>query len=99
VLAALLGYWLLRRRIGALDLDRVFASLGRVGLASLVAAIITWLVTLGMTAWWGNGKVASIAQLIVGGLVLVAAYLGVSLAMRIHEVRELGAMVRSRLGR
>jgi putative peptidoglycan lipid II flippase len=99
VLAAWLGYWLLRRRIGALDLNRVFTSLGRVGLASLVAAIVTWLVTLGLTAWWGSGKVASIAQLAIGGFVLVAVYLGVALAMRVHEVRELGAMVRTRLGR
>jgi putative peptidoglycan lipid II flippase len=99
VLGAILGYWLLRRRVGALDLNRVFASLGRVGLASLVAGIVTGLVTLGLTAWWGSGKAASVAQLVIGGFVLIAVYLGVALAMRIHEVRELGTMVRSRLGR
>jgi putative peptidoglycan lipid II flippase len=99
VLAAILGYWLLRRRVGPLDLNRVFASLGRVGLASLVAAIVTGLVTLGLTAWWGSGKAASVAQLVIGGFVLIAVYLGVALAMRIHEVRELGSMVRSRLRR
>jgi putative peptidoglycan lipid II flippase len=99
VLAAVLGYWLLRRRIGGLDLNRVFASLGRVGIASAVAAVVTLLVTLGLTAWWGNGKVASVGQLVIGGFVLIATYVGVALAMRIHEVRELGSMVRARIGR
>jgi putative peptidoglycan lipid II flippase len=99
VLAAVLGYWLLTKRIGSLDLHRVFASLGRVAVASLVGAVAALLVTIGLTAWWNDGKAASIVQLIVGGIVLVGAYLGTAMAMRIHEVRELGAMVRSRLGR
>ena len=99
VLAAILGYWLLRRRVGGLDLTRVFTSLGRVGLASLVAAVAALVVTVGLSAWWDDGKVASIVQLVVGGIVLVGVYIATALGLRIHEVRELGSMVRSRLGR
>jgi putative peptidoglycan lipid II flippase len=99
VLAAAVGYILLRRRIGTLGLRRVFATLGRLGLAGVIAAVPTVLVLLGLTAWWGDGKGASVVQLIIGGAVLVAVYVGAAFALRVSEVRELWSMVRSRLGR
>ena len=99
VLAAVIGYLLLRRRIGSLELRRVFGTLGRLALAAMLAGVPALLVVIGLDALWGEGKAASIAQLILGGLVLVAAYVGAAFALRVPEVRELGTMVRSRLGR
>jgi putative peptidoglycan lipid II flippase len=99
VLAAVIGYALLRRRIGSLELRRVFGTLGRLALAAVLAAVPTLLVVIGLDALWGESKASSFAQLIVGGAVLVGAYVGAAFALRVREVRELGAMVRSRLGR
>ena len=42
VVAAVLGYWLLRRRIGPLGLPRSLATLGRLGVAGVVAACRPW---------------------------------------------------------
>lgn len=99
VLAAIIGYVLLRRRIGPLELRRVFATLGRLALAAVLAGIPALLVVIGLDAMWGNGKWASIGQLILGGTVLGAAYLGAAIVLRVPEIRELGAMVRARVGR
>ena len=77
VLAAALGYVLLRRRIGPLGLRRVFATLGRLGLAGLIAAVPTVLVVIGLTALWGDeqGGERRPARS-SAALVLVAAYVG-----------------------
>ncbi len=94
-----LGYVLLRRRIGPLGLSSVFATLGRLGLAALIAAVPTVFVVIVLTVVWGDGKGASSVQLVVGALVLFAAYLGAAVALRVREVSEVTAMVRGRLGR
>ena len=99
VVAALIGYALLRRRIGRLGLTRVLATLGRLGLAGVIAAVVTTVVLLVMTLIWGDEKAASVIQLAVGALVLVASYVGAALWLRVHEVKELATMVGSKLRR
>lgn len=99
-LAALaLGYWLLRRRIGPLGLMRVLDTLVRLGLAALIASVPAALVVVTMTALAGDAWASSVAQLVVGGSVLIAAYLAAALALRVREVRDLIDMIRARLGR
>jgi putative peptidoglycan lipid II flippase len=99
VVAAFLGYLLLRRRVGRLGISQILATLGRLGLAGLIAAVPTAVVLIGTTVIWGDGKVASLIQLGVCATVLIGAYVGAALWLRVPEVKELGTMVRSRLGR
>jgi len=47
----------------------------------------------------GDHKGGSAVQLVVGGAVLLAAYLAGALMLQVREIRELGGMVRGRLGR
>jgi hypothetical protein len=77
----------------------VLTTLSRLGLAGLFAAVPTVVVLVGATVMWGDGKVASLIQLGVCAVVLIGAYVGAALWLRIPEVKELGTMVRSRLGR
>jgi len=95
--AAVIGYVLLRRRIGRLGLTSVFATLGRLSAAALIAAVPTLLVVVGMTAAWGTGKGASIAQLLAGGIVLFGTYVAAAALLRVREVRDLTSMVRARV--
>jgi putative peptidoglycan lipid II flippase len=95
----LLGYWLLRRRMGLLGMSRVAATLLRLGAAGLGAAVVTWPIVYLVHRMMGDGKLGSAVQLAVGGLILVAVYLAGSLALRVREVRELGGMLRGRLAR
>jgi putative peptidoglycan lipid II flippase len=99
VVATALGYLLLRRRIGRLGLSSLLATLGRLGLAGLIAAVPTVVVVIVFTAIWGDGKAASLIQLVVGAVVLAGGYLGAAVALRIREVNQVTAMVRSRGGR
>ncbi len=99
LLAVAIGYWLLRQRIGALGLRRVGTTLLRLSAASAAGALPAALVVWGLFALLGDGKLANIAQLVVGGVVLVGGYVAVALAMRIEEVTELAGTLRARLGR
>ncbi len=99
VLAAAIGYLLLRRRIGRLGLAQVLATVGRLALAAAIAAVPAGLVVILGVRAWGDGKVPSVVELGLGAIVLVVCYLLAALALRVREVRELGAVVRGRLSR
>jgi putative peptidoglycan lipid II flippase len=99
VVATALGYLLLRRRVGGLGLSSLLAALGRLGLAGLIAAVPTVVVVMVFTQLWGDGKTASLIQLVVGAVVLAGSYFGAAVALRIREVKQVTDMVRSRPGR
>jgi putative peptidoglycan lipid II flippase len=97
VLAAVLGYVLLRRRIGRLGLTAVFATLGRLTVAALGGGVLALIALIVISGAMGDGKKGSVVALVVGGAVLIAGYVAIALALRVREVRELGSMVRTRL--
>lgn len=99
VLAAAVGYALLRRRIGRLGLTTVLAALARITAAAVAAGIPAGLVVLAITYWWGDNKVQSIVTLIAGGSVLLASYVAFAYLLGIREVRDVGALIRSRISR
>ncbi len=99
VVAVVIGYVLLRRRIGSLDLTRVFGSIGRLTVAAAIAAVPAGLAVYAMIHMWGDTKFASAAELVVGAIVLMVVYVFAALLLRVHEVRELATMLRTRLGR
>ncbi len=94
-----LGYWLLRRRLGRLGLAEVARTLVRLTVAVLIAAVPALLVTLILVQAIGMGKVASIVELVVGGVMLVIVYLAAAVSLRVREVSDVWEMVRSRVRR
>lgn len=90
---AVLGQWLLRRRLGRARSGEVLACLARVALASAAAAAVAWgitgLVDPALADW---PDVARAWTLLVGGT-LIALPLAV-VAMRVLRVRELDAVFR-----
>jgi putative peptidoglycan lipid II flippase len=99
VAAVIIGYVLLHRRIGSLDLTRVFGTVGRLTVAAAIAAVPTGLAVYAMDRMWGESKMASAAELVIGALVLMAVYVAAAFALRVREVRELGDMLKARVGR
>ncbi len=99
LVAAALGYLLLRRRIGRLGLGRVLATLTRLSLAGVIAAVPTIATVVVLTVVFGDDKVASVVQLVLGGAVLIAAYFAAATWLRVPEVSDLLGMVRSRIRR
>jgi putative peptidoglycan lipid II flippase len=99
VLAAFVGNWLLRKRIGHLGFGRVVRTLTRLAVAAGVAAVPTLLIALLIQHYLGSGKLGSLAGLLVGGGVLVVVYLAAAMAMRVEEISEVWGMVRGRVRR
>ncbi|MFV2017489.1 murein biosynthesis integral membrane protein MurJ [Micromonospora sp. LOL_023] len=97
--AAVLSAWLLRRRVGRIGFGAIMVTFGKVALAAAGAALVGWLVVTVLPGGDSPGQVTSFVQLLVGGAAIAAAYLGLSVALRIREVNDLLMMVRRRLGR
>jgi putative peptidoglycan lipid II flippase len=99
VLAAVIGYQLLRRRIGLRAIGDTMRALGKLAIAALIAAIPAWLLSLLIQHELGNGKVGAIAALVVGAIVLGVAYVGAGLLMKARDITDVAGMVRARFGR
>jgi putative peptidoglycan lipid II flippase len=99
VLGVVLGYMWLRRYVGDLGLRQVFGTMSKLAVAAAVAALPALLVVVVLVNVWNDGKIASIVELIAGSIVLAVVYIVVALALRVREVRELGTMLKARLGR
>jgi putative peptidoglycan lipid II flippase len=89
--AALVGFALLRRRLGPLQLSETTRVYVRLALASAVALGVGWLVLAGLGRVGVDGQTWSGAavELVVAGGAFVAVVLGLAHAMHVGEVRQL----------
>jgi putative peptidoglycan lipid II flippase len=99
VFGALVSIALLRRRLGYLGLRSVASALVKLVAAAVIAAVPTYLLVYVMSVQFGDGKLDSLVQLVLGGVLLLGLYYGLALLFRVTEVRDLTRMVRARLGR
>ena len=99
VASALISLFVLRRRIGRLNLGSVAAALLKVLGAALVAAALGLLVVHLLPGGGRPDRIEAILQLLVGGAVIFVGYLGAATVLRVHEVSQVVAMVRRKLGR
>ncbi len=112
VVSSGVGLFLLRRRIGRLGLVRVVDTVARVGVAAAVAGVVAWAAAtvleplLSGRSNGSGGPTSAVGRIVssgieigVVGLLLVAIYVGVAHVLHVREIRDLGAMVRGRLGR
>jgi putative peptidoglycan lipid II flippase len=99
LVAMVIGYVILRKKVGLLGLTEMGMALARLAVAAIIAAIPTYLLVLLFEHIMGTGKVSSIVTLIIGGIVLIGVYIGAALALKAKDVTDVAAMVKSRLGR
>jgi putative peptidoglycan lipid II flippase len=97
--AALVLGWLLRRRLGPLGLRELGHSLGRVLVATLGAALAGLLVLWLLPGGAEPSKLGALGQLLAGGVAIGGTYLGLAVLLRIREVHDVLALVRSRIFR
>ncbi len=87
-LAALLGFWLLRRRLGRLGLSPTIRMYVRMVAAAVVAAVVVGpgmaLLGLGL-----DGRMPPLVQLVLGGTSYVALTLALAHGLRVREVEQL----------
>jgi putative peptidoglycan lipid II flippase len=99
VVAFVIGYWLLRRRIGLLGLREVASTLLRLGVAAAVAAVPAAGAAWALGNVLGDGWRGSAVQLVVGTVVLALVYLLLASALQVSEVRQLAGQLRSKVRR
>ncbi|MGA8115129.1 MAG: murein biosynthesis integral membrane protein MurJ [Actinocatenispora sp.] len=99
VVAGVVSYTLLRRRIGPLGLREVGSTLSRLVLAAVVAAFPAWLVAHVLAGELGKGESAALAELAAGGAALAVVYFGLAYALRVREISDVVSMVRRKLAR
>jgi putative peptidoglycan lipid II flippase len=99
VVSALISLVVLRRRIGRLNLGSVVGALVKVLVAAAVAAALGLLVVHLLPGGDAPGRAAALLQVVVGGTVIIVAYVGAAAVLRVHEVSQVVGMVRRKLGR
>ncbi|MEU0553601.1 murein biosynthesis integral membrane protein MurJ [Dactylosporangium maewongense] len=99
VAALVMGYWLLRTRLGRLGLAKVADTLGRLAAAAAVGGVLALAVSWAIGKILDPGKITSFVQLLVGCAVLLAAYAATALALRVPEVRQFAGLIKGKLGR
>jgi putative peptidoglycan lipid II flippase len=99
LVSALVSLSILRRRIGRLGLGAVVGAFARVLGAAVVAGAAGLVVVRLLPGGDTPGKLAALAQVVVGGGVVCTVYLAAAYALRVHEVGQVVGMVRRRLGR
>ena len=89
--AALVGFLLLRRRLGPLRLGGSIRTYVRLALAGVVGAAPTWFMLVGLTGLGVDPQTWSgaLTQLALGGVVFVVICLGTAHLLRVEEVGQL----------
>jgi putative peptidoglycan lipid II flippase len=99
VFGAVLGFWLLRRRLGRLGMRTVASTLIRLFAAAVPGALLALASVLVLDQYLHGSRLDNAVELVVGAALLVAGYLGAAAVLRVREVTQVWAMVRGRLGR
>jgi putative peptidoglycan lipid II flippase len=99
LVAVVVSGLLLKRRLGGLDTAASARTITRLGLAAVVAGLLSWAVAYGIQAGLGIGKLGGIVSLIAGGVVLIGVYAVVALRLRVPEVVDVADTVKRRIRR
>jgi putative peptidoglycan lipid II flippase len=94
---AVLSAVLLHRRLGSLDGSRVLRTYVRLTVAAVPAGLLGWAVSRGVHAVLGEGLLGHLVALVLGGLVVLAAYIGACRAMRVTELDDVAGPLLRRL--
>ncbi|MFI5495472.1 murein biosynthesis integral membrane protein MurJ [Actinoplanes sp. NPDC051859] len=99
LVSALISLFLLRRRIGRLNLSSVVGGLLKVLAAAVVAAGAGLLVMQVLPGGDTPGRLAAAGQLVAGGAVIMLVYLVTAALLKVPEVHQVIGTVRRKLGR
>jgi len=99
VVSALVSLAVLRRRIGRLNLGSVAVALLKVAAAAAIAGVLGWLAVRLLPGGATPGRAEALLHLVVGGAVIMVAYLAAATVLRVREVSQVVGTVRRKVGR
>jgi putative peptidoglycan lipid II flippase len=85
---------LVRRRIGGIDGTRVLSTYVRCAVAAVLAGILGWAAAAATHLFAGDGARGAVLALVVGGGVLLLAYVAGLRLLRVRELNDLAAPLR-----
>jgi putative peptidoglycan lipid II flippase len=94
VVGALIGHYLLRRRMGGLGFRAVGGAVVRIGLASLVGGLAAYALVYACIQALGHGRGGALAGLASGTVVGLAVMGVIAWQLRIPEIRQLAGRLR-----
>ncbi len=83
-------FWILRGRIGGIHGRALLLSTTQIILASTVMGLVVWLVSRALGLWWGNGRLARLADLGICIPAGAAAFYVVCRMLRVAELEMAG---------
>ncbi|MGE9808355.1 MULTISPECIES: murein biosynthesis integral membrane protein MurJ [unclassified Janibacter] len=95
--AALLGFWLLRRKVGPLGVPGVARQHVRLLLATALATLVGWVALQGMNRIVGEGLLGATVTVATIGPLVVGLALGIAALLHVREVAEMADPVLRRL--
>lgn len=99
VVQALMGYVLLRRKIGDIPLSDAVRTYARLSVAAIAATIPAYLVLKVMNAQLEMSRATAMVELLVIGTLFLVIYIVVAKALRVREINDLLSPVTRRLKR
>jgi len=99
LVGCLVGHQLLRRRFGELRFGPVLRTTGWIALASAAGAAAGLAVVLAGGAVLGDGRIAALVELVVGGAIGSVVLVLLALRLPLPEVAQIAAAARGRTGR
>jgi putative peptidoglycan lipid II flippase len=97
VVGAVLGHFLLERRLGALGLGAAVPTVAKVAGSAVAGALVALLVVVGVEELLGQGRLAAFVTVLVGSAAGGGALVALLLRLRLPEVQEIaGALRRAR---
>ena len=95
-----IAVWMLHRRLGVLEVRRTAATLAKLILAGIVAALVTFGTVIVVTQVIPEtGRWGLVIDILIGSVIGLGTFLLAAWSLRITEVQEAIAVVRRRLGR
>ena len=99
VVGCMVGHQLLRRRFGQVGFAPVARTIGWIAAAAAAAGVVGLLVVLAGNAVLGGGRLAALAELVVGGALAGIVLVLLALRLPLPEVGQIASAVRGRAGR
>ncbi len=99
LVGSVVGHVLLRRKFGSLGFGRVLRTMGWISVAAVAGAVVALVVVLAGHSVVGTGRLAALAELVVGGGLGAAVLALIAVRLPLPEVAEIVGAVRGRARR
>lgn len=99
LIGSVVGHVLLRRKFGSLGFGRVLRTTGWISVAAVAGAVVALAVVLAGHSVVGTGRLAALAELVVGGGLGAAVLALIAVRLPLPEVAEIAGAVRGRARR